>query len=128
MAGIGDTLWQWYQASPPALLALLTVIITFGGRYAVNKLSDVEDELDKVGDRVDDHELLLDYHDDQLKQAREARKRNDRRIQQILQQQAAAHGFDGRDDMAAQAGTASAADRPGSSDPSDQSDRGDSGD
>jgi TolA-binding protein len=96
MAGIGEAAWELYQASPPALLALLTLLVGVGGRYAFSELQALEDTVDGVEDRVNDHELLLDHHETRLEQAREAQRRNDRRIQELQQQQAAAHGFDAR--------------------------------
>jgi TolA-binding protein len=96
MAGLGEAAWRLYQASPPALLALLTLIVGIGGRFAFKELQALEDTVDDVEDRVNDHELLLDHHETRLNQARDARNRNNRRIQELQQQQAAAHGFDQR--------------------------------
>lgn len=121
MAGVADVLWRWYQASPPALLALLTLLIGVGGRHAFNELRDLHDKIDDVDGKVDRQEMLIDDNARQLERQREARKRNDRRIEQLLQQQAAAHGFDGRPG-AAEATADTAQSR---ADPSDRDDGGD---
>ena len=120
MAGIGDALWKTYQASPPALLALLTVVITVGGRRAFSELQALHDRIDDVDEKVDRQEMLIDDNARQLERQREARKRNDRRIEQLLQQQAAAHGFDGRPGAEATTGQ--------SRDPTDPSGSDDGGD
>lgn len=126
MAGVGDILWRWYQASPPALLALLTVLIGVGGRMAFKELrniydaiGDVDDKVEDVKTRVDNQEILIDQNATELERARAARQRNDRRIEQLLQQQAASHGFNGRPGQEATTGQRGA-DKP-SDKPSDQS-------
>jgi hypothetical protein len=103
MAGVADVLWRWYQASPPALLALLTLLIGVGGKLAFNELRSlhgevnrVEEKVDDVDEKVDRQEILIDQNSTELERARASRARNDRRIEQLLQQTAAAHGFDGR--------------------------------
>lgn len=96
MPGAAEQLWQLYQASPPALLTLLTIIVAVGGRYALRELGDLHDKIETVEDKVDRQEMLIDRNATEIERQREARKRNDRRIQQVLQNEAAAHGFDGR--------------------------------
>lgn len=92
MAGLGEAAWRLYQASPPALLAVLVVTVTYGGRYVVKEIHSLHDRFDDVDQRVAEHEMLIDNHDTRLEREREARKRNDRRIQKLLQNQAAEHG------------------------------------
>lgn len=95
MAGIGETLWRFYEASPPALLALLTVLLTVGGRYIAQEVRAVQDTQEEMVNRVDQQEIMIDHNADRLDQIREARRRNDERIDRLMQQDSQT-GFSGR--------------------------------
>lgn len=96
MSALGETAWQLYQSSPPALIAVLTAVVVVGGRHIRRQLQALDDELERVTDQLQEHDLLLDHQDDRLQQVRGAQTRNRERINTLMQAKAAAKGFNPR--------------------------------
>lgn len=96
VVSVADTLLDAYQSSPPALLGVLTVSVVVGGRHALQRIRSIEDKLDTVTDRLDNHEILLDHMEDRQDRARKARRRNEDRIIALKGSETAAQGFQQR--------------------------------